>query len=149
MRRIRILAKALSEDEIKAAAQLLEDAGFEGDEVDVVDEVGEPLADCDDELALIVLTDEVCGGADLEQQLAKQHNGGRRAICVWPATAPLTAEPPLAVRKYAYSIIPSDANKLGEVCGDDDVTRFEAPSGEPLPKPEMDRLCNEEKAKPQ
>jgi hypothetical protein len=156
MRRIKILGRALSDVEATAAADLAREAGFTAAEIDVTGSVGDPIPDCDDEIVLVVMTPATCADAGLEEELAKTQNGGRRAICVWPVEGNVPPEHPPAAKKYGYSIIPWDANKLRAVAADDDVFYFETPAGEPLPTLETERnLCvvevkqkAEEKAKP-
>ncbi len=102
------------------------------------------------------MTPAACADASLDEELAKTQNGGRRAICIWPVEGDVPPEHPPAAKKYGYSIIPWDANKLRAVAADDDVFYFETPAGEPLPTVETERnLCVvevkpkiEEKAKP-
>ena len=148
MRRIKILAKKLDPAALKALSALLAEAGFAPQEIEVVTSVGEPDPACDDELVLVLASPEACADAELESDLATVQRGGRRAICVWPADAPPAAEPPSAAQKYAYSVIPWNADKLRAVAADDDVLCFEKPDGQPLPVPETERnLCVDE-AKP-
>jgi hypothetical protein len=156
MRRIKIFGRALSGVEAAAAVDFAAEAGFTAAEIEVTASVGEPLADCDDEIVLVVMTPATCADVSLEEELAKTPNGGRRAICVWPTQGDIPDEHPSAAKKYAYSIIPWDAEKLRAVAADDDVFCFETPAGEPLPTVETERnLCVvevkpeiEEKAKP-
>lgn len=156
MRRIKILGKALSDAEVAAAVDLATEAGCAAAEIEVTASVGDPLPDCDDEIVLVVMTPATCADASLEEELAKTQNGGRRAICIWPVGGDVPPEHPPAAKKYGYSIIPWDANKLRAVAADDDVFYFETPAGESLPTVETERnLCVvevkpkiEEKAKP-
>jgi hypothetical protein len=149
MRRIKILGNKLDAAALKALRALLAEAGFTTKEIEVITSVGEPDPACDDEIILVLTSLETCVDAALEKELAAAQRGGRRAICVWPANAQPTTEPPVAAQKYAYSVIPWDANKLRAVAADDDVLCFENPDGQPLPKPETERnLCVDEKAKP-
>jgi hypothetical protein len=142
MRRIKILGKALSEVEIAAAADLAAEAGFAADEIEVTPSVGDPAPDCDDEIVLVVMTPGTCADESLEEELAKTQNGGRRAICIWPVDGDVPTEHPPAARKYGYSIIPWDADKLRTVGADDDVFYFETSTGDPLPAVETERnLC--------
>ena len=128
---------------------LSSEAGFKSEEVDVIESVSEPDPDCDDEIFLLLASPETCVNPELEKELAAaQKGGGRRTICIWPADASPAAEPPVAAKKYAYSVIPWDADKLRAVAADDDVLCFEKPDGQPLPKPETERnLCVDDKAK--
>ena len=149
MRRIRILAKTLDPAALEALLALSMKADFKPDEVEVIESVGEPDPACDDEIFVVLASPETCANPELEKDLvAAQKGGGRRTICIWPADAPSEAEPPVAAQKYAYSVIPWDADKLRAVAADDDVLCFEGPDGQPLPKPETERnLCVDEKAK--
>jgi hypothetical protein len=91
---------------------------------------------------LVVMTPATCADASLEEELAKTQNGGRRAICIWPVEGDVSPEHPPAAKKYGYSIIPWDADKLRAVAADDDVFYFETSAGEPLPTVETERnLC--------
>lgn len=142
MRRIKIIGKALSEVEAAAAADLAAEAGFAAKEIELTGSVGDPVPDCDDEMVLVVMTPATCADVSLEEELAKTQNGGRRAICVWPVEGDVPSEHPPAAKKYGYSIIPWDADKLRAVTADDDVFYFETSTGEPLPTVETERnLC--------
>src|ERR1700730_18207129 len=111
MRRIKILGRALSEGEVAAVCKLAAQAGFSPEEIELTASVGDPVPDCDDEIVLVLMSPGTCANAGLEEELAKTPNGGRRAICIWPAEGNVPAEPPRAVRKYGYSIIPWNADK--------------------------------------
>lgn len=149
MRRFKILKKGLSRKEVKEMNALAVDAGFKPDEVEIVDSVGEPDATCDDEIILVLASPATCADPELESELAAAQRGGRRAICVWPKEGVTVPEPPVATKKYAYSIIRWDADKLRVVAADDDELCFETPDGQPLPVPKTERnLCVDEKAKP-
>jgi hypothetical protein len=148
MRRIKILGTALSEGEVAAVSKLAAQAGCSPEEIEVTASVGDPVPDCDDEIVLVLLSPGTCADAGLEQELAKTPNGGRRAICIWPAEGDIPAEPPSAARKYGYSIIPWNADKLRAAAADDDVLCFETPDGTPLPKVEMEHnVCVDEEVK--
>jgi hypothetical protein len=148
MRRIKILKKGHSPQEVKEIQALALDAGFAPDEIVMAGSVGEPDAKCDDEMVLVLASPSTCADPELENELAAAQRGGRRAICVWPKEGALV-EPPAAVTKYAYSIIRWDANKLRVVAADDDELCFEKPDGQTLPAPETERnLCVDEKATP-
>lgn len=147
MRRIWILGKALTKDEVAKLTKLAVEAGCSLDEIEVVPSIGDPTPDCDDEIVLVMMSPSTCSDPSLESELAKTPNGGRRVICIWPHDGELPIEPPSAARKYGYSIIPWAPDKLRSVAADDDVLCFETPSGEPLPKVETERnLCVDEKA---
>ena len=107
-----------------------------------------PHPDCEDEIVLILASPETCADPALETDLAATQRGGRRAICVWPQDAAAGAQPPDAMNKYAYSIIRFDTERLRVVATEEDQHCFEAPNGQPLPKPKTERnLCVDEKAK--
>ena len=149
MRRIRILGKALTDGEVVAISHLAAQAGCSPEEIEVTASVGDPVPDCDDEILLVLMSPATCADEGLEAELAKTPNGGRRAICVWPAEGEVPAEPPNGAKKYGYSIIPWNADKLRAVVADDDVLCFETSAGNPLPKVETERnLCVDEKATP-
>src|SRR5258708_6670812 len=105
MRKIKLLTKGLTQAEIDAAMKLALAGGCSAEEMEVVVEVGEPEPACDEELVLVVMTPAVCADPDVETELKKTPNGGRRAICVWPESAEAKQQPPAAAAKYAYSII--------------------------------------------
>jgi hypothetical protein len=149
MRRITIVGRNLKDEEIEQIKRLAEDAGMTGDEIEVVDAVGEPDPDCEDEIVLILASPETCVDPALETDLATTQRGGRRAICVWPHDAAPGAQPPDSMNKYAYSIIRFDTERFRVVATEEDQHCFENPDGQPLPKPKTERnLCvDEEKAK--
>jgi hypothetical protein len=132
-----------------AVAELAAEAGCSREEIEVIPSIGDPIPDCDDEIVLVLISPATCADPDLEEELKKTPNGGRRAICIWPREGDIPAEPPSAANKYGYSIIPWNADKLRAVAADDDALCFETPTGAPLPKVEMEHnLCVDEKAKP-
>jgi hypothetical protein len=148
MRRIKVLTEGLSTTELAATKALAAEADFAVDETELVDSVGEPDSQCDDEMILILMTPAICASPILESALVAAQRGSRRAVLVWPKGAG-PVEPPAAAKKYAYSIIRHDADKLRVVAADDDELCFEKANGAPLAKPEMERnLCVEEKATP-
>lgn len=142
MRRIKILAKALTEAELAAAIGLAKESGCSAAELETVTTIGDPVENCDDEIVLVVMTPATCADTALEEELANTPNGGRRAICIWPGDGNIPAEHPPAAKKYGYSIIPWDADKLRAVAADDDVFYFETAGGEALPPVDTERnLC--------
>jgi hypothetical protein len=144
MTRVKILRKKLNNDEIEKLKLLAVTAGYVHEEIELLDTISEPDVDCDDEVILVLASRDTCADPDLEKELAKTPNGGRRAVCVWPEGAE-PSELPAAVMKYCYSIIPWNAEKLQAVAADDDIMCFESATGEPLPKVETERnLCVEE-----
>lgn len=147
MRRLRIFAKHMTSEEIAALSELAAASGFAADEIETVLEIGAPLVDCDDEVILIPISAAACAASDLEDDVKQVSNGARRAICVWPEDA--EAEVPASARKYAYSIVPWNAEKLKAAAADDDVLIFEMPSGDVIPKVYTERnLCVDEEAQP-
>ena len=148
MRRLRILTKHLTPAEIKAVAELAAASGFAAAEIEMVESIGAPLADCDDEVILIPLSKEACVAPDLEEHVKQVSDGARRAICVWPKNTQGEVEVPIPARKYAYSIVPWDAEKLQAAAADDDALIFELPSGVAMPKVYTERnLCVDEEVK--
>ena len=148
MRRITILGRGLTHQEIEQIKRLAEDASMANDEIELVDVVGEPDLDCEDEIILIMASPQTCADPALEADLATTQRGGRRAICVWPENAGVGTQPTEAMKKYAYSIVRFDTERLRAVAGAEDQLCFETPDGQPLPKPETERnLCVDEKAK--
>jgi len=138
MTRLKILRKFVANERLHALLQLLAEAGYLKEQVEVVDQVGEPETDGVDEVVVVVLTREACEPGVLDDDLAKALTGGRRAVCVWPSTE---AQPvPDAVAKFSYSTVSWNADHLKAVLADDDATIFETPTGEPLPPPEPDHL---------
>jgi len=147
MTRFTLLAKQLTEVEIGALKELVADAGCSADKIAVVNAVGDPDPDIEDEVILVLGTAAASADAELESNLAKAANGAGRAIWVWPQDSTVSALP-AAAGKYCYSVIPWSSDKLSAVSADDDVTCFETPSGEPLPKVPTERnVCVEVKAK--
>lgn len=141
MRKIKLLAKGLTSAEIDAATKLAIEGGCSADEIEVVDGVGEPDPAYDEELVLVVMTPAVCADPDVETELKKTPNGGRRVICVWPEGAEAGQPPPAAAANYAYSIIPWKSEKFSAVAADDDVMCFETATGTALPKVKMEHNC--------
>ncbi|HCX16611.1 MAG: hypothetical protein CL533_18365 [Afipia sp.] len=149
MRRLRIFTKHLTSEEIAALSALAAASGFAADEIETVLEIGAPLVDCDDEVILIPISAAACAAPDLEDDVKQVSNGARRAICVWPEDAEAEVEVPASARKYAYSIVPWNAEKLQAAAADDDVLIFEMPSGDVMPKVYTERnLCVDEEAQP-
>lgn len=141
MRKIKLLAKDLTSAEIEAATKLAMEGGCSAEEIEIVDDVGEPDPAYDEELVLVIMTPAVCADPDLETELKKTPNGGRRAICVWPEDTEAGQQPPAAAGNYAYSIIPWKPEKFSAVAADDDVMCFETPAGTALPKVKMEHNC--------
>ena len=147
MTRFTIFGKRLTPAEIEALKSLVDQLGCPADEIAVVNAVGEPDPDVEDDVILVLGTEATCADADMETNLAKAANGARRAIWIWPKDAE-GVELPAAAAKYSYSAIPWSAEKLRAVAADDDVTCFETPAGEPLPPVPTERnVCVEDKAK--
>jgi hypothetical protein len=144
---IRIFGKTLSEQEVERLKALLAEAGCDPLRITVIDSIGHPDPDCEDEIVLLLATSATCSAPILEKEMANVMNGSRRAIWVWPMDgAPAVPE---ATKKYSYSVVPWNAGKLAAVIADDDMTCFELPTGQPLPKEKTERnLCIEETKKP-
>src|SRR5262249_28783717 len=141
MSHMKIFGKSLTKEEVKELVGLVVDAGCAADEIKIIESVSEPELNCEDEVILVLATPQTCSDPNLEGELSNVPDGGRRAIWVWPKDA-TTAEVPEGTKKYSYSIIPWSAEKLAAVVADDDFTCFELPTGESLPKVEMERnLC--------
>lgn len=148
MRRVTIFGKTLTHQEIRGLKALAEIAGCDGQEIEAAQAIGDPNPDVDDDLVLILATPATCSLPDLESEMAKAMNGARRVIWVWPEDGS-TTEVPEPTKKYSYSIVPWDAEKLARVIADDDVICFETPTGDPLPKEKTERnICVEEQKKP-
>jgi hypothetical protein len=149
MRRIKVLVKHLSSGDVGAVRKLLSEVGCLLEELELVETLGEPTPECDDEIVLVLMSEAVCADPNLGDELAKTPNGGRRVICIWPGDGGVPAEEPDAVGKYAYSIISWSADKLRAAMADDDVLTFETCSGAPRPTVDTERnLCVGEKAQP-
>jgi hypothetical protein len=143
--RVRVLGKNLTEPDVEAVKVLADEAGYLADRIEVVTSIGEPDPDGDDEVIVMLATSDTCADADLEADLKRVLNGGRRVIWIWPKSAE-NVELPAAAAKYSYSIISWNADKLRAVAADDDVMCFELPTGEALPKvPTKRNLCVDEK----
>jgi hypothetical protein len=147
MSEVKILVKTLTNHDVMELKALAAEAGCDLKNIEVVDSIGEPDPDSEDEVVLILATPATCSQADLEKEMAKAMNGARRAIWVWPKGA-ATAEVPEAAKKYSYSVVPWNAEKLAAVIADDDVICFELPTGQPMPKVKMEHnLCVEDPKK--
>lgn len=145
---VKIFGKSLTNQEVAALKALAAEAGCDPKSLQVIDSIGEPDPDGDDEVVLILATPTTCVEAGLEKEMAKAANGARRAIWVWPKGA-TTGEVPEATKKYSYSVVPWNAEKLAAVVADDDVVCFELPSGQSMPKVKMEHnLCVEDPKKP-
>jgi len=144
MARFTIFGKLLTDAELIALKALIEAAGGAVGDIEVVTVIGEPDPDAENDIVLLLGTPIVCADPDLEAAFVKAANGPRRAVWVWPEDGGTTTLPPAAA-KYAYSYVSWNAEKLAEVIADDDVTYFEAATGEPIPKVPTERnLCVEE-----
>jgi hypothetical protein len=147
MRRIKVLGKQLSPTEVEAVQRLLAEVECSPEEIEVVESLGEPTPSCDDEIIILLMSTAACSDPNLDEELAKTPNGGRRVICIWPGDGSEPAIEPDAVGKYAYSIVPWDAEKLKTAVTDDDVLTFETASGAARPEVDTERnLCVGEKA---
>jgi hypothetical protein len=145
--RFKIFGRKLTDAEVAAVKVLADEAGCMVNQIEVTTSIGEPDPEAEDEVILVLGTTDTCADVQLENDLATVPKGGRRVIWIWPqAAAP--AQLPAAAAKYSYSVISWNAERLRAVAGDDDVTCFESPIGDPLPKVPMKRnLCIDEKVK--
>jgi len=103
-------------------------------------------SDLDDAIVLILGTPATCADSELEGNLARTSASTQRAIWVWPerSTQP---DAPAAARKYCYSRVSWNAEKLRAVMADDDVIYIENANGDPLPAIETERnLCVDDEA---
>jgi hypothetical protein len=145
--RFKIFGRKLTDAEVSAVKALADEAGCLADRIEVTTSIGEPDPDAEDEVILMLATPDTCADVELENDLASVPKGGRRAIWIWPQNG-APAELPAAAAKYSYSIISWNAEKLRAVASDGDVTCFESPMGELLPKiPVKRNLCVEVKPK--
>lgn len=146
---IKLYRHGLSKDEVEELLKMAASAaGIPQSGIEIVEEVGEPEEDCDDEVILTILTPSINTDDKFEKNLEKAPIGGRRAICIWGKTGEQFPLPP-AVQKFSYSIIPWNLDKLRAAIVLDDVTCFENPSGQPLPPVDTDRnVCVVEQKKP-
>jgi hypothetical protein len=146
MSRIYILGTKLTDAEVERMKVLANQAGYDQGKIEVAASIGAPDPDGEDEVILMLATSATCADPNLEKELTKAQNGGRRVICIWPNNA-VPSDLPDAAAKYCYSVIPWDADKVRAVAADDNVMYFETPTGEPRPKIETERnLCVEQKA---
>lgn len=144
----KIFGKNLTTQETSDLTVLVEEALGHEAQIEILDLIGSADPTCDDEIIFALMSPPVCGDPDLEKNLASAQNGGRRVICIWPKDQ-ATVDLPLATKKYAYSVISWDANKLSTVIADDDIMCFESSVGEPLAKVEVERnMCVDEPGKP-
>jgi hypothetical protein len=143
MSKTKIIGKNVTKQQLKELMELAAEAGCHPDDLEVVESVGEPDPEAEDEVFLVLATPATCADPDLEQEFAKAQNGGRRVVCVWPKSAggaqpagaaSKPAQLPDAASKYAYSVLPWHPKKLSGVLADDDVTCFENDAGVPLPR---------------
>lgn len=144
MSNVKILGKKLTKQEVTALKALVSEAGWDPKDVQVVESITEPDPANDDEVVLILATPSICSESNIEKEMAKAANGSRRAIWIWPKEATASVVPE-ACKKFSYSVVSWDAKKLAAVIADDDVTCFELPTGQPMPKVKMEHnLCVED-----
>lgn len=146
MAKISIFGPGLQAEDIQILRGLLAQIPCREGPIGVVQTIGD--SGVDDAVIVLLGIPKVCTDPDLEKRLSPVVGTPQRAIWVWPQGSPESL-PPIAAKKYCYSTVPWDAQKLSAVICDDDVTCFEGPDGKPLPKVEVDRnLCVvEEKGK--
>lgn len=142
-----VFGKNLTDSDIRAIEALVQAAGATPSEIEVLDTIGLPAPDADNDIILVLGTPGVCADPELEADFVKAANGPRRAIWIWPEGSDATTVPP-AAEMYCYSYVPWDAEKLRAVAADDDVTCFETAAGAPIPKVPTERnLCVEAEIK--
>jgi len=148
MARIQVYGPVLRKAESTDLLDLLQGAGCEPGSVKFIDHIPDPIEGAEDVVLIVMLTPEVISDRNLEQQLAKATNGGRRVVCIWPPEA--SNEPaPASVEKYSYSLVSWNPDRLRSVLSDDDVICFETPAGNARPTPTTDRhICAEENSAP-
>ena len=139
MTRLKIYKRGLTPAELAELLDLLRAAGYVLEDVELVDGVGDPADDCEDDVFLILLTEPLCQDPAFEANLAKVPNGGRRAVCVWPQGG-ADRVLPSAVDKFSYSLIAWNPDRLRAVLVDDDEVCFETASGASRPAPDTERL---------
>jgi hypothetical protein len=147
MGRLTIFGKQLTKAEITELTTLAQEAGYNASEIDVVDEIGKPDLNAENDVIVLLGTPAACADPDLEMNLKKAANGPRRAIWIWPKDGGAAKLPPAAAN-YCYSYIQWSADKLHAVAADDDTTCFVSATGEPTPKVPTERnLCADEEEK--
>ena len=148
MTKISIYRSKSAPEDLKKLADLAHAAGHDPNSNEIVDQIGEPSENCEDEVILVLATSDNCKDPGFETALSRVPNGGRRAVCVWQEGAQ-EFELPTAAKNFAYSIVPWNPERLRVVLADDDIVCFESPTGAPLPKVPTERnLCVEETGKP-
>jgi hypothetical protein len=142
MAKISIFNKGLHASEINALKDLLKQTKLCDGPIDLVQTIVAPTVG--DAVVIILGSTALCSDPDLDGNLAPAAGSPQRAIWVWPQGSTAVV-PPAAAKKFCFSIVPWNAQKLAEVVGGDDVVCFEGPTGKLLPKVEMDRnLCVDE-----
>jgi hypothetical protein len=138
MARIKICKRNLVKAQLEKLLELLAAAGCPAADIELVDEIGPPIEEVLDQIALFILDESVCGQPEFQEQVNIAPGAGYRAICIWPEGA-AEFDVPEPVRKYAYSIVSWNAERLRVALADDDVNVFEAPTGRPWTADEMKR----------
>jgi len=137
MSKILIYRRGLNRAELDGLLKLLKEAGASAN-LEFLEDIPPAEEECGDEVVVFLLTRAVIEGGAFDDQIAKVPDGGRRAICIWPADA-TDAPLPGAAAKFSYSIVSWNAERLRIALADDDSTCFETPSGEPLEAPDTER----------
>ena len=143
MPKVRIYHQGLNKTDLDTLVALVKDAGVPATSIEFLKNIPPPDDECGDEVIVFPLTRGVVENGEFDAQIAKVPDGGRRAICVWPADV-TDATPPDAARKFSYSIVSWNVERLRAALTDDDSVCFETPSGEVLKAPDTERLCEEE-----
>lgn len=146
MAKITIYAKGLKGAELDAMKKLVEEEACDG-KPQAVQAIGAADPEADDEVVLVLGTPTVCADSKLEDNLKKAVSNGQRVIWVWPEGGG-DSEPPVSAKKYCYSYLPWDADKLTAVVTGESVMYFETATGRTVKAPDTERnMCVEEDAK--
>jgi hypothetical protein len=132
--KVTIYGKGLTAEELQALKGLVAKAGCAEGDIVSVDSLVPGVSD----------SNAICEDNSLEASLVQALGAAMRVIWVWPEDSEIS-ELPLTIKKYCYSYVPWDAEKLAGVAADDDVTCFETPRGNPVPTiPTPRNICVEE-----
>lgn len=143
MAQVSIYGRGLTPKELKALAALLDKTGVCDKNVEVVESIDEQTDGPDESFVIFLGVPATCADEALEENLICAHSSGQSAIWVWPAECD-DAELPAVAKKYCYSIISWDPQKLKAAIAEDQPC-FEYPQGIPLPPPKTERnICVDE-----
>lgn len=71
MAKVKILKKTISEQELKEMFALLEGAGCDAGDIEVIESVGAPDSESEDEVVVVLGSSANCDDPALEEELAK------------------------------------------------------------------------------